>query len=448
MFPHGTAREQNEYRIVLVRSGSHAIWTKHESDRLRLPRVAIPRWTRMARQLQQAIESVWGIRVVILDILPHGEGSAPCAIAEILSSESVDGLAAVGMDEIAREEMTSKELEVLKAVLSGRVGRGPFSRVGWINEATDWISTELGHKNAVIGEVCQYNASPSFALVRFAMHAGPAYWLKATGEPNAHEFKITRLLTKLCPGCLPGQIGVREDWNAWLMEDAGQPLESWTLPALEKAVSSMAMLQAKMLGQTKNLMAAGACDQRVLVLREYIAGLVEYLDEIMMKQSSTRVLPIGYRRLEQIASIVRDACLCMEMLEIPDTPVHNDMNSGNILFHGTDCVFTDWCEIGVGNPFLTFQYLCLLKPRDTDYWIPSLHEIYKECWLGYLSPSQIDRAFALMPVLAILACLCWRGVWLHSARRHDSHVESYARSLARHLDRATQDPRLLEVLGR
>jgi aminoglycoside phosphotransferase (APT) family kinase protein len=138
----------------------------------------------------------------------------------------------------------------------------------------------------------------------------------------------------------------------------------------------------------------------------------------------------------------------MEALEIPDTLVHNDINSGNILFEGTHCVFTDWCEAGVGSPFFAFQYLCLLEAHGNGDWAPSLRELYKQCWLDRLSASQIDQAFALTPLLAILAYLYGRGTWLHSPKRNDPHAESYARSLARHMDRAAQDPQLLEVLCR
>jgi hypothetical protein len=366
---------------------------------------------------------------------------------EILSSEPKRSLTTANIDEITKEEMTSEEREAVKAILVGdKESRGPFSRLGWIEEAMDWVCEVAGSKGALTGEIRQYNASASFALVRFAMQAGPAYWLKATGEPNAHEFQITRMLAALSAEYLPRRIGEREDWNAWLMEDAGRPVDVWTLPALELAVLSMAELQRRTVGRTGIFLVAGAFNQRLCVLRAHVPELVEYLEEAMIKQASSTVPRIERRRLLQLANIVQDACCCMDALEIPDTLVHSDMNSGNILFEGMHCVFTDWCETGVGNPFLTFQYLCLLEPRSDKSWTPRLREIYKRCWLDCLSPSQIDRAFALMPLLAILSYLYGRGTWFDSARRNDPHFESHARSLARHMDRAAQDPRLLEAI--
>jgi hypothetical protein len=444
---HDNALENNEYRLALVGSGSHALWAENVGEMLRLPRVTIPRWTRPAEQLQQAIETSWSIRSIILDILPGKKDSAPYAVAEVLSSESPSGLATVNINDIAEDEMASEEREVVEAILAGDRGpNAPFSCVGWIKDAMEWMNAEVGHDNAFTGQVRQYNASASFALLRITTHIGPTYWLKATGVPNAHEFQITKLLSELCPEFLPQRVAERRDWNAWLMEDAGSSLDFWTLPALEQAVSSMAALQKRTIGRTQLFLDAGAFDQRLPALRAHLTELVEYLKEAMMKQSSTLVPRIESRRLQQLFTIIEEACFRMEALQIPDTLVHNDMNSGNILFHGTHCVFTDWCEIGVGNPFFSLQYLCLLKPRGEQDWTPRLREIYRQCWLDLLSVSQIEQVLELMPLLAIVSYLYGRGSWLHSVRRNDPDVESYARSLARHMDRAAQDPRLLEAL--
>ena len=157
------------------------------------------------------------------------------------------------------------------------------------------------------------------------------------------------------------------------MEDAGQPLNFLDLTALEEAVVTMAALQQRTIGQTTGLLAAGAFDQRVPVLRVNLGEVIEYLDEAMAKHRSTRVPRISTTRLREIEAILQDACLRMEELEIPDTVVHNDINTGNLLFRGTRCVFADWCEVGVGNPFFTFQLLSRLQPRGDELWTPSLH---------------------------------------------------------------------------
>lgn len=444
---YDTALEQNEYRLVLVKAGSHAIWAERNGNALRLPRVAIPRCLRQAEQLQQTVKQVWRLRNIVLDFLPGSKCSPACAVVEIVSPESPPGLIPACIDEIPTEEMNCQERVVVEGIVTGAVdGRGPFSRIGWIEEAMEWLRFETADTAAFTGEFRQYNAGGSFALIRFAADSGPAYWLKATGDPNRHEFHIVAKLADLCPEFLPRRIAAREDWNAWLMEDAGQPLDSWTKPALELAVCSLAELQKRTLDRTNDLMASGFFDQRIGTLRASLPDLVAYLDEAMTRQISTKVPRLEKRRLSQLASLLDNACSRMEDLGIPDTVVHDDINSGNILFSGQHCVFTDWCEAGVGNPFLTFQHLCLLQPGNGEDWNPRLREAYKQCWLEYLTASQIERAFLLMPLLAILSYLYGHGTWLHTEQRYEPHVESYARSLARHLDRAAGDSQVLEVL--
>ena len=51
-----------------------------------------------------------------------------------------------------------------------------------------------------------------------------------------------------------------------------------------------------------------------------------------------------------------------------------------------------------------------------------------------------------MPILAAASTLYGRGDWLTSPRRDDQCRQSYARSLARHMDRAAREPSLVEAL--
>jgi hypothetical protein len=71
---------------------------------------------------------------------------------------------------------------------------------------------------------------------------------------------------------------------------------------------------------------------------------------------------------------------------------------------------------------------------------------YQERWLGYLSEYQVEHAFVLARLLAIVSYMYGSGVWLHSPRRSNPDFCSYNRSLARHMDRAAREPQLLEVL--
>jgi aminoglycoside phosphotransferase (APT) family kinase protein len=168
----------------------------------------------------------------------------------------------------------------------------------------------------------------------------------------------------------------------------------------------------------------------------------------MERQVSSKVPRLSSSHLRDLGITIEDACSAMESLGIPDSLIHLDANPGNVLINGSRCAFTDWAEAGIGNPFLTFEVLssALVRNANTQGSVDDLKVAYRESWVGALSTSQIERAFGLAPLLAIVAYLYGRGTWLRSERRNDPHVQSYSRGLARHMDRAARVPRLMEAL--
>jgi len=444
--------EQVTYRLVLVAPDSGNVLAALDGNDLRLPRIAIPRWTRPARHIQHTMHTLWNAKVVILDFLNDCPGSPVC-IAELLSARIPEVLLAVPLDSLGVSELTLQERETLREICSGNsANRGPFSRTGWISEVLAWIQESTHYKLPFTGEIEQHNAGGSFALVRLALQNGAAYWLKAVGAPNLHEFSITTTLAGLYPEYLPAVVATHGKWNAWVMEDAGMSAgQNSNADFLESTVIAMAELQKKTCGHEDDLLRAGAADQRMGVLAGHIDELITYLDDAMQLQTSIKVPPLGTKRLREIGEVLKNACAAMEALCIPNTIIHNDINPGNILLRNAGCVFIDWCEACVGNPFLTLQSLLLLAPKNCrDYELNTrrLKQLYGSRWISWLPACNIDRAFALAPLLAIASHLYGRGDWLKSDRRDDPRVQSYSRALARHMDRAASASQLTEALCR
>ena len=120
------------------------------------------------------------------------------------------------------------------------------------------------------GPFCQYNASPSFSLIRFET-TGPAVWFKAVGEPNQREFPITLKLSQQFPKYLPEILGTRADRNGWLsLEAPGANLcETQEIMLWESAAESLARLQIESVAKTESILDAGAHDLRI----ETLSGL-------------------------------------------------------------------------------------------------------------------------------------------------------------------------------
>jgi Phosphotransferase enzyme family len=439
-----TILEMAEYRVVLVQPNLGTVLALDENDEYRFPRIGIPPWKRPVHELCKAIQDRLGATSVILEILSATDGPDSCVVAELIGHSVPAGLQPVALNQVLAPELTKEERPALRSLLNGE-NKNPFARIGWIDEAFAWIRDSTGRNFSCRTPTEQLNAGGGFSLLRFGSDDGRDCWLKATGEPNIHEFSVTCCLSQLCPGSMPKLIATKKEWNAWLTEDAGRPLsDSPRSAVLVSAVQSLASLQLQTIIDVDLLLAAGAFDQRLPVLSSHVDEVIAYLIDAMARQSSTKVAPLGRDRILALGEILRDVCVRLEALGIPDTLIHNDLNPGNVLYDGTGCVFIDWSEAAIGNPFLAIERFCLLS----GYNAAELRRAYGKCWSEYLSETSIDEAYKLVPLLAIFAYLYGRGNWLKDTTKVRPQFESYARALARHMDRAARNPVLLETLCR
>lgn len=432
-----------EYRVVLVQPESHGVLALAARGSFHLPRVGIPSMRRPAGELQKAIRATWGITAFILDICVEPHGTSPCAVAELCSSRISPELENVVLDRIPSSELSSEERRACEFLLE-RESTPPVARIGWIDEALGWVASVTG-RSFSMKNTEQMNAGGGFVLMRLRSDDGPVYWLKSTGVPNTHELSITSCLSGLCPESLPKLVAIRSDWNAWLTKDAGEPLPTFYADAaFVRAVRSFASLQIRTTGAVDILLAAGAFDQRIPVLRRHLDHVVPFLIDAMARQTAAKVAPLSPHRVLELGEILRDALCQLESLGIPDALLHDDLNLGNILDDGTRCFFTDWSEAAIGNPFLSFERLRLLNGDAKG----DLTRAYGEVWRESISQASIERACQLAPLLSIFAYLYGRGDWPREPERTTPQFESYARSLARHMDRVAQSPELREALCR
>ncbi len=452
-----TFEETVEYLVALVLPESREVLAIRDLDGYRLPAVDIATWSRPAEQLQRAIKERWGVSGIVLDFLQSLGSSQACVVVEVLVRNEECELQPIEANELHTSGLNEQWREQLMSVSAGgRLPGGIFAQIGWIDEAILWLESETGRKIASKQTIDQYNAGDGFTLVHFRTQEGRDYWLKATGVPNAHEPEITRVLSDLCGDYLPKFISSRPEWNAWLMSGEATALAEWPqepfqlFTLLESAVESMAQLQLRTRGHGFTLLNAGAFDQGMQSFLRRSPEVFEYLQESMSLQTSMKAHKLDKTRLLEMSAIFDQTCERMESLGIGESIVHGDLNNGNILTGIGHCQFIDWCESYLGNPLVSLQHLLLLNRIGSgelrDFINEILKDRYLDLWSADCDPELLREGFVYMPMLAIASTLYGRGDWLDSPLRHDSRRRSYARSLARYMDRASQEPAFVGAL--
>jgi hypothetical protein len=449
------SQEQSEREmcrvIVLGRDGTEVL-LKIAEPGFAFPAVEIPRWERLAEHLTAALRRDWGCDAVCLFTSNHSseDGDSNGKHYEVTECWRDGGR----KDETVWKPIRSltadsfhneAEFRILEQCLQQldryeRDPSSPFARRGWLAELRRWtgeVIRPLGLELA--GPFCQYNASPSFSLIRFETN-GPAVWFKAVGEPTLREFPVTLKLAERFPRFIPEVLGTKPEWNGWLSREVdGQNLgETKDTTSWEQAATELARLQIESISESQAILQFGAHDLEAKCLLTAVDPFFDLVARLMEEQPKVPPAILSRDELSLLKLRIEDALTLLEDLRIPDTLGHLDLNPWNVIVSVDDCVFVDWAEAYVGHPFFSFEYLVehFRRAIDTDVALESrLASCYSAPWQQLLSGEIVAEALALAPLAAVFACATGSGAWKNQERLEDPKVAGYFRSLARRMNR-------------
>ena len=445
------------YRILLLQKHRSEILVSGERPPFTLPCVEIPRWERVAENVNVAFRKRYGISAICV-FTP--EPSAPTTDTEpplYQVMETREG--AIGApDEMHwlpvnslsdRSFADEQDLFATNAALrqiiefqSGAIA-GPFGRPGWIEEFLCWARQEVEPYGLRLnGELRQLNASPTFALLRLDTDS-EAVWFKAVGEPNLREFEISVRLASLFAGFVPTIIATHPVWHGWLTtEFAGSTLDQAPdSGAWERAAHTLAEIQIASIGKTDQLLEVGCRDLRIARLLTLVDPFMEVMSQLMEQQRKTPPPVLGKSELHTLGTRIKDALSAWAQLNIPDTLGHLDFNPGNILCSADQCVFLDWAEAYVGPPFLTLEYLRVHSDRirgDKETQSEPVAGCYRDIWASVLTPRVIADGQKLARVLAAFSYAVGTEQWREPQSVSGQRLAGYFRSLTRRMQREAE----------
>ncbi|MEG9432818.1 phosphotransferase family protein [Terriglobus sp. ADX1] len=408
----------------------------------------LPLHSRHAEELRRELLARWNVTTFVVGFFcDQFDGTTNYAITELLAPYADADLTAVPLLHLLDEHFAGLLRDFVFSCVSIN-SRESMMRIGWLDEAISWVESVTRKKVASKAQTEQLHVGSGFCLMKFHLDDGHACWLKAVGSPNIHETGVTRFLSRPdqpTAQFLPSLIAFHEEWNALLMEDGPMPLQELptepqsALVILREVVSCLARLQIHTISLVEPLLQLGAFDQQLSTIAADADKLCGYLDLAMSHQTSSRVPPIASNRLRKIFETLKKVCTYTNSLGIPTCLVHGDLNPGNVLL-GERCIFIDWSEAYVGYPLASLQHVLLLNRVIDDTareWVrQNLLRIYCGEWCDLVDHDRLVEAIRYMPLIAAASALYGRGDWLNSTDRESPARFSYARTLARHMDRA------------
>lgn len=409
-------------RVVLVCPSGGEFLLERRPEGVCVPEMSMPAGQRISAHLNTVAESRWNLRVVSIGEVEPKKFAAPdgtpkyeilevlerpvCLPTElaILCPSALAIAPLVRSEDRAVLERISEHPESLP--LCGKAG--PFSHLGWFEDAKDWVAKTLPrYEQRPTGRFRQLTAGASFSLVRFETE-GDAVWFKAVGERNIREYAVTSELAAAAPRFIPEILAYRPEWNAWLSREAAGPslAQSEDVQNWQAAARQFAELQIALLPRTERLLSAGAQDVRIPFLRSQVTHFFESLDHLMCRQTKAQPAPLTSAEIRTMQQSLPSLLARWEELGILDTLVHLDLNPENVLVSDDHCTFLDWAEAAVGPPFLALQYLlehvCQVFSRPGDV-RPAILAAYANPWKAHVPKAKLNAAIRLLPAVAVYA---------------------------------------------
>jgi Phosphotransferase enzyme family len=450
--------------VLLVSRDGEQILLQKENENWSLPRVEIPTQERIAANINRAIQRDLGIPVISLYPVAPADSDPPAGDPY----HAVAALPATGNSPPGNEwkfissltdQSFSRQLD-LSAIRAFRAGlkrgeierkTGPFLRPDWFTDVTRWIADVLRpHGMRLIGSFEQFNADCMFSLIRFETN-GAAVWFKAVGADNSREFPITLALAQLCPARLPKILASNPEWRAWLAaETSGICLRAKPAAHLwEDAAANLARLQITSISGSDTLRSAGARDFTSTSLRSLAESFFAFCTTSPPASLASGGHALTGQEIGDIKSAVLDSLAYLEAVGLPNTVGHMDLNPGNIYLTETGCIFLDWAEAFIGNPFFSYEYLLqhfrqAVSPEVQEE--KRFREAYLVAWRRVVASADLQAAISTaVPLAALFAYAA--TLWSEAMKRADLNIarEKYVACLIRKMRRLVSTPRTESV---
>jgi Phosphotransferase enzyme family len=443
------------FKVIVSRHLNSEVLLAPVGNSFVLPAVLVPKSSRVTPEISEGIFELSGVRTICLFSPELQKSTDEHSAAQYMVAEPIDpSCEPIGLRWISRDNLWSSLSSAEEARSAERAlttgdsynagtSHGNFARSGWFLELVLWVQKHLDRYGlTTTGKFRQLNCGPTFSLVRLET-TGPAVWFKAAGETNLREFSITTSLANHFSIYVPTLIATLPAWNGWLTFEADGAVldEESDITTWQVAARTLAQLQIESRKRAHALLGAGCRMIETAMLLDNIEPFFEVMAQLMTKQTTPSPPQLTTGALLTLAAQLKEVCVLLAEFNLPDTLGHMDFNPGNIIASPTSCVFVDWAEAYVGNPFYTFEYLREQLRRthpNKKAWQAEVTTSYLDPWISFTSADEVARALEITPLVAVLAYALSNNTWQDSERLENPRIAGYFRSLVRRMHHEAQ----------
>jgi hypothetical protein len=325
--------------------------------------------------------------------------------------------------------------------------RVPWYNPGWFDEATQWIGQQLdrlGYTDYATSSAIEQRRTWEYGTtLRISTSAGSVVF-RAVPETFNHEVMLTLWLSSGYPSKLP-QLLDADLARGWLLMrgvdgvtlDQVEDIGIW-----ERAVGAYSRLQADLVIETENLLAAGCADWQ---LDNVEAEIDKLLDDIpaMLPGQEGGLSENEINSLRQLGPQLKEMCAELEDCGVPCSLEHGDLTPSHIALNGTSCVFLKWTHSSLSHPFFSLgSLLDCIEDTYTDFDAAAcggLINAYLDPWKTYAPPERLAQAVELArPLAALHHALRYRCSilpWMEVKWEAEQMLPFYLKKLLHHMQK-------------
>ena len=292
--------------------------------------------------------------------------------------------------------------------------RAPWERLGWFDEAVDWIQVTLQSLDYRLQNIAQVKGAwPNSCLLRCETNRGNVYF-KAVHSRPPNEPSVVQYLSTVWSAYVPTLLAVDLERHWMIMaEFNGEKLSRDKLSESHwmGAVRTFSQFQVNCVQDLTPWISLGCSSRGLDDLPERFADLIS--DTVSLKAAPSGFSDDEIDVLGHFVPICETLCRQLADYHIPDTVVEQDFGYHNLVVQDESYLFFDWSDVGIAHPFWGISRFLDFTPRPkgAERWDwtfdhvddglrRSVRDAYLEPWQAYETPDRLLDAFVLIRRLA------------------------------------------------